>query len=205
MTNLLSEIWIPECRQMSTLMALSLLRGRPAQNLLLPPPAFTSPKQPTLFPQNKSGQRELHLGNTNMVKVCFVFPTLYFKFLFRNHQQTENLVIVSKLRWVEIKLYLIWGQKKNTNCKQGLSFFTPQLLSILLIHLANNFWVLRSGLGLKEVWKWITLILSLGLPRGFNGKESAFQCRRHGFAPWVWTIHWRRKWQPTPVWEWEIL
>ena len=164
MTNLLSEIWIPECRQMSTLMALSLLRGRPAQNLLLPPPAFTSPKQPTLFPQNKSGQRELHLGNTNMVKVCFVFPTLYFKLLFRNHQQMKNLVIVSKLRWVEIKLYLIWGQKKKPNCKQGPSLFTSQLLSILLIHLANNFWVLRSGLGLKEVWKWITLILSLRLP-----------------------------------------
>ena len=134
-----------------------------------------------------------------MVKVCFVFPTLYFKFLFRDHQQMENLVTVSKLRWVEIKLYLIWGQKKNPNCKQGPSLFTPQLLSILFIHLANSFWALRSGLGLKEVWKWITLILSLGLPRWVNGKESACQCRRHGFDPWVWTIPWRRKWQPTPV------
>ena len=106
-TNLLSEIWIQECRQMSTLTVLSLLRCKPAQNLFLPPSAFTSPKQPTLFPQNKSGQRELCLGNTNMVKVCFVFPTLYFKFLFRDHQQIEKLVIASKLRWVELKLYLI--------------------------------------------------------------------------------------------------
>ena len=28
-------------------------------------------------------------------------------------------------------------------------------------------------------------------------KESACQCKRHGFDPWVWKIAWRRKWQPT--------
>ena len=31
------------------------------------------------------------------------------------------------------------------------------------------------------------------------GKESACQCRIHGFDPWVRKIPWRRKWQPTPV------
>ena len=30
-------------------------------------------------------------------------------------------------------------------------------------------------------------------------KESACQCRRHGFYPWVMKIPWRRKWQRTPV------
>ena len=30
-------------------------------------------------------------------------------------------------------------------------------------------------------------------------KESAGQCRRCGFDPWVRKISWRRKWQPTPV------
>ena len=39
----------------------------------------------------------------------------------------------------------------------------------------------------------------LKLPRWLNGKESACQCRRHGFSPWVGKIPWRRKWQPTPV------
>jgi len=29
--------------------------------------------------------------------------------------------------------------------------------------------------------------------------KSTCQCRRHGFDPWVGKIHWRRKWQPTPV------
>ena len=36
-------------------------------------------------------------------------------------------------------------------------------------------------------------------PRWTSGKESACQCRRQGFYPWVEKIVWRRKWQPTPV------
>ena len=37
-----------------------------------------------------------------------------------------------------------------------------------------------------------------GLPWWLNGKESTWQCRRHGFSPWVRKIPWSRKWQPTP-------
>ena len=33
---------------------------------------------------------------------------------------------------------------------------------------------------------------------GDSGKESPYQCRRHGFNLWVRNISWRRKWQPTP-------
>ena len=32
-----------------------------------------------------------------------------------------------------------------------------------------------------------------------SGKESATQCKRSGFDPWVRKIPWRRKWQSTPV------
>ena len=42
----------------------------------------------------------------------------------------------------------------------------------------------------------------LGLPRWHSGKESTCQCRRrkkYMFDPWVGTIPWSRKWQPTPV------
>ena len=39
----------------------------------------------------------------------------------------------------------------------------------------------------------------MGFPDGASGKEPAYQCRRHGFDPWVRKIPWRRKWQPTPV------
>ena len=33
----------------------------------------------------------------------------------------------------------------------------------------------------------------------WSGKESACQCRRPGFNPWVRKMSWRRKWQLTPV------
>ena len=41
----------------------------------------------------------------------------------------------------------------------------------------------------------------MGFPWWLSGKESACQCRRHKrrFDPWIGTIPWRRKWQPTPV------
>ena len=38
-----------------------------------------------------------------------------------------------------------------------------------------------------------------GFPWWLSGKESARQCRRHRFNPWVRKILWRMKWQPTPV------
>jgi len=38
-----------------------------------------------------------------------------------------------------------------------------------------------------------------GFPSGSGGTESAHQCRRQGFDPWVRKIPWRREWQPTPI------
>ena len=40
------------------------------------------------------------------------------------------------------------------------------------------------------------LPLLLGLPRWLSSKESACQCKRCGFHPWVGKIPGRRKWQP---------
>ena len=44
-------------------------------------------------------------------------------------------------------------------------------------------------------FKWVTN----KVPRWLSGKESACQCRRHEFNPWVGKMPWSRKWQPTPV------
>ena len=41
--------------------------------------------------------------------------------------------------------------------------------------------------------------MCIGLPWWPSGKESACQCRRCGFSPWVRKITWTRKWQPTSV------
>ena len=41
--------------------------------------------------------------------------------------------------------------------------------------------------------------LCAGLPRWLSGKESACQCRRHRFDPWVGKIPWRRTWKLSSV------
>ena len=46
---------------------------------------------------------------------------------------------------------------------------------------------------------WLSYTNYSKLPWWFRGKESAYQCRRHGFDPWVGKIPWRRKWQLTPI------
>ena len=57
------------------------------------------------------------------------------------------------------------------------------------------FQFLIPPLGKGFLW----LILTWEHPRWLSGKESACQCRRHGFHPWVRKIPWRRIWQLTPV------
>ena len=47
-------------------------------------------------------------------------------------------------------------------------------------------------------WKSYNKILS-AITWWVSGKESTFQCRRHGLDPWVRKIPLRRKWQPSPV------
>ena len=59
------------------------------------------------------------------------------------------------------------------------------------------FWMLRFFLLLLLLL--VKLMFISGLPWWLNGKESACQCRRRGFYPWVGKIPWRRKWQPTLV------
>ena len=53
--------------------------------------------------------------------------------------------------------------------------------------------VFKIGIYFQQPKEWS------GLPRCLSGKESACQCRRCGFDPWVSKIPWGRKWQPAPV------
>ena len=41
--------------------------------------------------------------------------------------------------------------------------------------------------------------MNFGLPWWLSGEESACQCKRCGFDPWIGKIPWRRKWQHIPV------
>ena len=42
-------------------------------------------------------------------------------------------------------------------------------------------------------------LISDGFPSGSDGKESACQCRRCRFDPWMGKILWQGKWQPIPI------
>ena len=61
------------------------------------------------------------------------------------------------------------------------------------------------GVAQSQTWlKWLSSsrFVCESFPHGASGKEPACQYRRQkrcGYDPWVWTIPWRRKWQPTPV------
>ena len=52
-------------------------------------------------------------------------------------------------------------------------------------------------LGLTHFTCVLSLSIVLGLLRWHRGKETACQCRRRQFNPWVRKVPWRRKWQPT--------
>ena len=59
-----------------------------------------------------------------------------------------------------------------------------------------------SGENTSELSSYLHLFvphLVWGLSRWHSHIESACQCRRCGFDPWVGKITWRRKWQPTPI------
>ena len=58
-------------------------------------------------------------------------------------------------------------------------------------------WAHAEGGKVHKIWPILHLLG--GFPGGSDGKESACQCRRHGFDLWVGKIPWRRAWQPTPV------
>ena len=73
------------------------------------------------------------------------------------------------------------------------------------VHLFNYFFVIKSSTWTcwgQRYAHFSVDIIGSGIPRWCSGKESASQCRRHEiceFDPWVGTILWNRKWQPTPV------
>jgi len=100
-----------------------------------------------------------------------------------------------------------------------LGFAHFQLIKLSLLLIFRNFFILRD---ISPSWdKCVTNIIYLclaflpfefminvlnklrlkkariykrGLPWWFSGKESACQCGRHGFDPWIGKISWRRKW-----------
>ena len=79
---------------------------------------------------------------------------------------------------------------------------TPQFKSISFSVL--SFLYGSTHTSIRHYWKNHSFDYRDGFPQskeytgGASGKESACQCRRRGFSPWVGKIPWNRKYQPTP-------
>ena len=83
--------------------------------------------------------------------------------------------------------------RRNEDC----DFFLP---SITVTKLESIF--VPEGVVASKSWQYFffQLLSRLsGLLRWLSGKESACQCRRCRFDPWVRKIPWKWKWHPTPV------
>ena len=79
------------------------------------------------------------------------------------------------------------------NCSQGLvSGSAPRGTH------SDTFWLLPGDCNDEVVCGLEPRVFS-GLPRWLSSKESAYQCKRHEFDPWVRKIPWSRKWQPIPL------
>ena len=86
-----------------------------------------------------------------------------------------------------------YENKKHTLYRR-IEFSSP----IFKMILAQAHMSLQKKDCLRKVYMHTSTYLTR-LPRWLSGKESACQCKRSRFNPWVGKIPQRRKWQPTPV------
>ena len=63
----------------------------------------------------------------------------------------------------------------------------------------NRCWIYRHIFCFANNMKMWLFLFCGKLPKQLRGEESAWECRRCGFDPWVRKIPGRRTWQPTPV------
>ena len=109
----------------------------------------------------------------------------------------------------ELNLPMLWitGEGK---LYQSLSIIFLILQRDIFLQLASSIWLHCKHMMLLYIYKHISnlhnflarLVLVCffgGIPRWLSDKESAYQCKRCGFSPWVGKKPWWRKWWPTSV------
>ena len=85
----------------------------------------------------------------------------------------------------------------NSVPASSLKIKLPPEEKVLKNHLwitLNKQWLIKSPL--NYYWN---LFFKMGFPDGSAVKNLPAKCRWCGLDPWVGTIPWRKKWQPTPV------
>ena len=121
-----------------------------------------------------------------------------FQWIFRVHFLSDWLV------WSPCSPRILKSLLQHHNSKASI-FWHSAFLMVQLSHLymtGKN----HSFDSMTSVCKMMSLLFNklsfVAFPGGASSKEPTCQCTRHkrwGFNPWVGKIHWRRKWQPIPV------
>ena len=122
----------------------------------------------------------------------------YFGYLMRRADSLEKTLMLGKIegrrrrgwqrmRWLDgitNTMDMVWVDSR--------SWWTgrPGVLRFMGSQRVRHYWATELN------W---TEYVKMGLPWWLSGKESAWQCRRPGFNPWVGKIPWKKKWQSTPV------
>ena len=100
---------------------------------------------------------------------------------------------------LQLSAYTVWSY--HTLCSSLLFFSFPFFSSLFsgphprsIFIPGNPYEEPKTDLSI-----FFSLFISMGLSRWLSGKESACQCSRLRFHPWVGKIPWSRRGQPTPV------
>ena len=104
--------------------------------------------------------------------------------------------MTKRLNWTELK------RREHLNTVGGIETGTATMRNSMEVSLKteNGTWFLFFYLQVNwAVDLTLTYSHSEGLPSCLSGRESACQCRRYGFDPWVRKIPWSRKQQLTSV------
>ena len=106
--------------------------------------------------------------------------------LLEKKMATHSSILAWKIPWMEEPVgYSPWGHKELDMTEQ--------------LHFKLWDWPIprkiRCMTAIHLIRKGISCVLSHGLPRWCSGKESACQCKRCRFDPWIGKIPWSRKWQ----------
>ena len=88
--------------------------------------------------------------------------------------------------WVGGVFQLFWGRGGNFGDWATVHFLT------FMVGLGTVMVLVGVSFSMLICYKWELL-------RWHSGRESACQCRRCRFNPWVSKLPWRRQWQPIPI------
>ena len=119
---------------------------------------------------------------------------------------TDSSILAWRIPWTEEPGRLQSTESQELDLTQRLNYHHCQEIGILLFSFEDENRGLEGSGHLGDRWQGtpeqqaeygthlLLINTRLELSWWLSGKETACQCRRHGFDPWVGKIYWSRKW-----------